>query len=234
MRFTIPDLSDPNAHPRAVRRAVGHRAAEVRQAWRDHNERIRPLLLPSLQRLQETQLHDALIQSLRINAAQQSLQLRLIGDDRDGFFDLCLDYKGIRLTQQETSLLCLIAHNKGSEVDWDEIDLAPRVDDAVGLQAGASPFRFIHRLSWHTGIQTDQEPMSPNGLGEECSSHFMLHPEIEFQFDSLEIEMVRRADRRMCRAADFITVVRDPDKIEGMDTLDTLPQHKNNGSPRRY
>ena len=215
MRFVIPDLADPNAHPKAVRRAVGHRAAEVRQAWRDHNERIRPLLPPSLQRLQATQLHDALIRSLRIDASQKSLQLRLLGDDKEGYFDLNLDYKGIILSPQETSLLCFIVHEEGAEVDWDEIDLVSTGEDALAGQNGASP-RFIHRISWHTGIQTDCQVIGLNGFGEECSLLFTLHPEIEFRFDSLETEIVRREDRHLRRSADFITVLRDPNKIEGM------------------
>ena len=221
MRFVIPDLADPNAQSRAVRRAVGQCAAEVRQAWRDHNERIRPLLPSSLQELQKTQLHDALIRSLRIDAAQRTLQLRLLCDDLDGFFDLRLDYKDIELTPQEMSLLCLIAHAE-AEVDRDEIDLAPAGRSEAGVQSGESPV-FIHRISWHTGIQTDREATGVNGLGEGGSSIYMLHPETEFRFGGLEIETVRRADHKLSRAADFITIVRDPAKIEGMDAHENLP-----------
>ena len=223
MRFVVPDLDDPNAHPRAVRRAVGHRAAEVRQAWRDHNEHIRPLLPPSLQQLQQTQLHDALIQSLRIDPTQRTLQLRLLCDDRDGYFDLRLDYKDIELSPQETSLLCLIAHLESAEVDRDEIDLAPTGAEDGGLEGGAGRV-FVHRLSWHTGIQTGRQGTGPNALGEECSVVFTLHPEIEFRFGGLEIAMERTAETLLPterllsrRPADFITVVRDPAHIEGMD-----------------
>jgi hypothetical protein len=218
MRFVIPDLIDPNAHPRAVRRAVGHRAAEVRQAWRDHNERIRPLLPPSLQRLQATQLHDALIQSLHIDAGHRTVQLRLLCDDTNGYFDLRLNYRDIRLTQQETSLLCLIAHQEGAEVDRDEIDVAPTDGDEGRVPGDAAAPVFIHRISWHTGVETSREAMGLNGLGEECSRIFTLHPEIEFRFGGLEIETVPRSDRKLSRTADFITVVRDPAKIEGMDS----------------
>ncbi len=142
MRFVIPDLTDPNAHPKAVRQAVGHRAAEVRQALREHNERIRPLLSPELKQLQETTLHDALIRSVRIDPVERTFQLCLLGDDKDGFFDLRLEYKDIELTSQETSLLCLLAH-ADAEVYRDEIDLALAGAEDEG---SASP-AFIHRLS---------------------------------------------------------------------------------------
>jgi len=222
MRFVVPELSDPNAHPRAVRRAVGHRADEVRQARRDYNERIRPLLPPSLQQLQQTELHDARVQSLRIDPTQRTLQLCLLGDDRDGYFDLRLDYKDIEMTPQETSLLCLIAHLESAEVDRDEVDLIPTDAEGNGLEGSAPPV-FIHRLLWNTGIQTGCEGRGLNAFGEECFIIFTLTPEIEFRFGGLEIKIERktetsfRADGILSRPADFITVVREPGKIEGMD-----------------
>lgn len=209
MRFVIPDLFNPNAHPRAVRRAVGHRATAVRQSWRDHNERIRPLLPPSLQRLQETQLHDGLIRSLRIDDGQKTLQLRLLcGDLQQGYFDLTLDYKEIQLTQQETSLLCLIAHEKRAEIYWDEID----------LEDGAAAPIFIHRILWNTGVRSGREPDGEIFDGEKSYCTYTLQPEIELRFGGFEIDINLRPDRRLVRAADFISVVEDPDKIEGMDS----------------
>ncbi len=210
MRFVIPSLTDPNAHPRAVRRAVGHRAAEVRQALRDHKERIRPLLPPALQQLQETALHDALVRSLRIDARKRTMQLCLLCDDKDGFFDLRLDYKDIDLSPQEASLLCLLAY-VDAEVYRDEIDLA-----ATGL--------FIHRISWRAPVQTDYEVTEVNADGEELGRRYSLSPEIELRFGGLEIEAVRRADRHLSRAADFIRDVRDPNIIEGMDALPEPPK----------
>jgi hypothetical protein len=235
MRFVVPDLFDPNAHPRAVRRAVGHRAAEVRQASRDHNERIRPLLPPSVQQLQQTQLHDALIQSLRIDPTQRTLQLRLLCDDRDGYFDLCLDYKDIDLTPQEMSLLCLIAHLESAEVDCDEIDVL-QSDAESGGMGGSAPAVFVHRLAWNTGIQTDREGTGPNTLGEETAVIYTLQPEIELRFGRLEIKLERkaktpsRADCTRSRPADFITIVRDPGKIEGMEASFTQPSRTNSST----
>ncbi len=56
-----------------------------------------------------------------------------------------------------------------------------------------------------------------NVLGEEEWRVFSLCPEIELRFGSLEMEIVRRADRRLSRSTDFITLVHDPSKIEGME-----------------
>lgn len=207
MHFVIPTLFNPNAHPRAVRRAVGHRAAAVRQNWRDHNARIRPLLPPSLQRLQETQLHDGLIRSLRNDAGKKTLHLSLLCDDRDGYFDLTLDYTGIQLTAQETSLLCLIAHEKSAEIYWDEIDLEGSEDAPI----------FIHRILWNTRVQTDREFAGESFDGEAMHIIYNLKPEIELRFSGLELHLNRRTDGQFVRDDDFITVVRDPDKIEGMD-----------------
>lgn len=195
MRFVTPELADPMQYPKAVRRAVVQRQQAVRQARRDHNERIHPLLPPSLQRLQEMELDDARIRSLRIDAGQRTLELCLIcGDLQRGYFELTLDYKGIQLTRQETSLVCLIAHESTAEIDCHEID----VEEDAG-----SPV-FIHRISWHTRIETDRITM--------------LEPEIELRFGGLEIEAISRPDRHVARAENVITVVRDTDEIQGVDS----------------
>jgi len=224
MRFGMRYLTDLSlsADSRAMRRAIGRRSAEVRQARREHDARIRPLLTSALQQLQDLPLDDGLIQSLRIDPGQRTLGLRLLCDDRDGYFDLNLVYKGIRLTPQETSLLCLIAHEEGAEIDEHEIDLLPEDWEGGSIESNARRLMFVHRLSWHTGIQTGREPPVPNACGEDTYRVYRLQPETEFRFGGLELETVRRSDRRITRADDFITIVRDPNRIEGMELLDTL------------
>ena len=209
MRFTIPDLTNPNAHPRAVRRAVGHRAAEVRQAMHDHKALIRPMLSPALQQLQDTQLHDGLIQSLWIDPGQKSLRLFLLCDDREGNFDLTLHYNDIELTQLETSLLCLLAHTESAEIARDELD----IDESKETPT------FIHRILWNTRVLTDYESTGPNSFGEDTGIRYTLQPETEFRFGGLEIERVPRTDRKLVRPKDFITLVRDPNQIEGMESV---------------
>jgi len=197
MRFVVPDLIGPNAHPKAIRRAVAQRQQAMEQAWRDHNERIRPLLLPSLQRLQDTFIHDARIRSLRIDAGQKTLQLCLFCYDTPGCFDLTLDYKDVQLTDQETSLLCFIAH-EDAEIYWGEIDL-----DEGG---GSAP--FIHRILWQTGIPIGREP----AVGE-WQTLYTLEPEIELHFGGFEIAITANPGNQLTRGEDFITVVRSADKI---------------------
>ena len=203
MRFVIPELADPMKHPKAVRRAVAQQQQAVRQAFHDHNERIRPLLPPPLQRLQETDLNDGLIRSLRIDPGKRTLQLCLLcGDLQQGYFDLTLDYQEIALTPQETSLLCLIAHEESAEIYWDEIDLE---------EGGGSPV-FIHRLLWNTYIST-----WPDRVAGECYVNSTLTPEIELRFSGLEIEIIPRPNRQFSRVDNPITIVRDTDKIEAID-----------------
>ena len=209
MRFVVPDLDDPNAHPRAVRKAVGHRRQAVIQAARDHQERLRPLLPPALQQLRETDLHDGTIQALRIDPAQQTMRLRLhCGDLQRGYFGLCLDYKDISLTPQEISLLCLISHEKSAEIYWQEID----------LNTTADPPQFIHRLLWQTGIETGREVYAKDSLtGEDLYQRFMLSPEVELRFGSLALEITPREPNWPFSPCEEITVVRDPASIEGME-----------------
>ena len=64
MRFVTPQLDEPIAYPKAVRRAVAQKQRAVRQEWREHNERIRPLLPTGLQFLLDFSLDDALVLSL--------------------------------------------------------------------------------------------------------------------------------------------------------------------------
>ena len=205
MRFVTPDLDDPMKHPKAVRRAVAQQQQAVLQAFQDHKERIRPLLPPALQRLQDTYVHDARIRSLRIDAGQRTLQLCLLCCDSPGCFDLTLNYKEIQLTGQETSLLCFIAH-VDAEIYWGEVDLTEDTDSPV----------FIHRILWQTRIRTDREPAGTAFDGEALYRTYTLAPEIELRFGGFGIEITPNPENQLSRGDDFITVVRDPAKIEGM------------------
>ncbi len=196
MRFVEPELADPMKHPKAVRRAVAQQQQAVRQAFLDHNERIRPLLPEPLQRLQDTYVHDGRFRSLRIDAGQRTVQMCLVWCDTTGCFDLTLDYKDIQLTGQETSLLCFIAH-EDAEVYWGEIDME---------ESAGSPM-FIHRILWQTRVQIGREPAEG-----ERHTRYMLNPEIELRFGGFDIEITPNPENHRSRGDDFITVVRNAEE----------------------
>lgn len=176
MRFVVPQLENPGEHPRAVRQAVAREQQAVRQAYAAHNARIHPLLPAALQQLQKTDLHDGVFRSLYIDPPQRTVQFDLLcGDSRQGMFDLQLRYQDIILTPPESSLLCLIAHETSSQIDWDEID----------LDNGSETAPFIHRLRWNTGIRTGFRPFT---AGAEQGYIRSLTPEMELRFGSLTIE----------------------------------------------
>lgn len=201
MRFIIPDLADPNRHPKSVHRAVAQKAQAVRQAWREHNTRVRPLLPSSLQQLQDAHLHDAKIRSLRIDAAQKTLELSLFCCDTPGCLDFILTYEGIQLSTQETSLLCLIAHEPSAEISWDEIDMGVEPNSPI----------FIHRICWNTGIRIDRYP----AVGQP-SILYMLTPEIELRFTQFDIQIIPNPEGEFSRIDDFLIVVGTADEIAGM------------------
>lgn len=202
MKFIVPDLADPNAHPKSVRQAVGRRAQEVRQVMQEHRERIRPLLPEPLQRLLDTDLHDARFRSLWIDPLHQAMRMRLLCWSSPGAFDLTLEYADIDLSPMAIHLLCLIAHENGSEIYWDEIDREEGTDAPV----------FIHRLLWQTRIQTDYVPYGPDsGLS------YTLDPEIELRFGGFTLERHPNPSGDYTRLHPFITVVRDPNHIPGME-----------------
>ncbi len=198
MRFVEPELDDPMKHPKAVRRAMAQQQQAVRQAFLDHNERIRPLLPPPLQRLQEAYIHDARIRSLRIDVAERTLQLCLFCCDSPGCFDLNLEYKDIQLTSQETSLLCFVAHEESSEIYWGEVDIEESTSSPV----------FIHRILWQTRIPTDRDPAQ--------GYTYMLTPEIELRFGDFEMQVAPNPEGKFSRTDDLITVVRDPNKKDNV------------------
>ncbi len=202
MRFVVPDLNDPMKHPKAVRRAVAQRRLAVAQAFEEHKRSIRPLLPPSLQALQETDLNDGLIRSLRIDPKQHTLELCLLcGDLQQGYADLTLTYKELELTSGELSLLCFIAADERCDIAWDEVDI--RETDRRC---------FLHRIRWNTSI-----PIWRESAGEECWYIWNLGPEIELRFGGFELEVTPRPDRHLARPENVVTVVPDPEHIEGME-----------------
>lgn len=203
MRFAVPDLGwDEMKYPKAVRRAVAQKREAVWQAHREHNERIRPLLPPSLQQLLETKLHDARIRSLRIDPGQKTLHVSLYYCDTPGCLDINLFYKEIELSPQEISLLCLTAY-VDADIYWGEID----------REAGADPPVFLHRILWQTEVQTDREPAGVGLDGEALYATYQLDPEIELRFGGFEMEVTPNPEGEFSRTDDFITVVRDPDEV---------------------
>lgn len=192
MRFVTPDFFDPKNDTKADRRAIAQKEAAVRDAFRVHNDRIRPLLSPALQELQNISLHDGLWQSLRIDGRKKTLTLRfLCGDLIQGYFDVRLRYTGISLSQNETSLLCLLAYEKTAESDHHEIDLSD-----------GDPPPFIHRISWHTGLITSR------GQGFSYS----LGPEIELHFERLTLEKSPLPNRKRAKVKERVRIARYNDK----------------------
>lgn len=186
MRFPYPESDDPFYSSPADERAL----AERHQALRDHRERIRPFLPPALQPLQQADVHDAQVWSLRIDPAQRTLQLCVYHHDSEKSYQLKFDYRDIQLTTQETSLLCLIASDRNADVYWGEVDLDERTNPPV----------YIHRLLWQTRIST--------GRDIEKGLIYTRDVEIEFRFGGFELEIMPNPDGDFSRPADFITIVR--------------------------
>jgi hypothetical protein len=206
MRFVVPSLEDPGSHPKAVRREVARRQQEVREAFRAHNERIRPLLPPPLQLLLDTHLDDARVLSLRIDPAEQTLRLCLeVGDAQRGISELCLEYVGAELSDQQISLFCLLAHHDGADVAWDELDVEQDADGEA---------LYVHRMQWNTNVLVGRTQLE-GGTGILHT----LRPETEVRFRSLEAQITPQTDAPPTgrpRPDDFITVVGvsgDPDWV---------------------
>ena len=76
----------------------------------EHIERLRPLLPPALQQLNDFSLDDGILHSVRVNPAKRTLRLRIgAGDSQRSYFTMVLDYADITLTEQEITLLGLLA-----------------------------------------------------------------------------------------------------------------------------
>ncbi|MBC7529726.1 MAG: hypothetical protein H7308_19530 [Chthonomonadaceae bacterium] len=198
MKFVPPDDLSSEKHSKAERLAHQQEVDEFWKAWREYEEKIRPLLSPALQRLHDTQVDDGLIRSLWIDPAQNMVKLCLCcGDLRVGYYDLDLTYYDVELTPQLITLLCLTAHHEHTEIQDDEVDIETG-------KAGTEPPApiYIHRILWRTMIRTDRFPLkgTPAFL-------YNLEPEIELRFGSLDLEITPRKDRKFHKKKDFITVL---------------------------
>ena len=198
MLFVYPGWLSAEEQPKAVRRAVAARARAVREAEEEHRAVNRPLLTPALQCLQDTDMSDGLIRWLRIDPQKRTLRLVLrCGDLITHYKDAELTYRDIQLTPQETTLLCFVAHHAYAELDRDEIDV-----ETAGYKK-----TYIHRIAWNTTIQTASSP----------DVRHMMGAETEFRFGGFGLKITPRPDRILKRPSNFITVVRGPSKIEGVE-----------------
>ena len=155
MKFVSPDDLSSGKHSKAERLAHQQEVDEFWKAWREYEERIRPLLSSALQRLQDTRVDDGLIRSLWIDPAQNMVKLCLCcGDLRVGYYDLDLTYYDVELTPQLITLLCLTARHEHTEIQDDEVDIETG-EEETGTQ---TPI-YIHRILWRTMIRTDRFPL---------------------------------------------------------------------------
>jgi hypothetical protein len=184
MKFIRPEFEDPMAHPKAARREMAARQKAFWEDWAAHNDHIRPLLPEGLAWLLDFSLDDAIVLSLTINTPQKSVQLVLLAGDRQrGYFELHLSYGNVALINAEVQLLCLIVH-AADDIYWGEIDIDPNGN-------------FIHRILWHSSIQT----------GGDASVIHTLEPEIELSFGSFALKIVENANLNKKRAKQFITLL---------------------------
>jgi hypothetical protein len=183
MQFEVPEVPDPSwLSPQQLRDlATAQDAARV--AYREHNRKIRPLLPHALQELQDIDMSDAKIRSLKVSSDASMIQICYVcGDTPRGYFDVNLKYEDIDATHEQIDLLCMLALEKSAEIYWTEIDLI----------RDEKPPRFIHRCRWNTNL--------PIGRREDDNSDesvvYTLGPEIEFRFGNLEIDVgPRKAGR---------------------------------------
>lgn len=201
MKFVRPELAEPSEHSEAVQRDFAQRQKSVAEAFRLHRERMRLLLPPPLQQLQDQYIHDAWIESLHIDPVQKTLELCLIVCDTPGCVHLTLRYQDIQLTEAEISLLCLIAHEASSEIYWGEVDIQ---------EAEGRPPVYIHRILWNTSIFT--WPFHTIGKAHVNS---ILTPEIELRFGDFTMTAAPHTEAITVPPVRSITVVRDLEKIEG-------------------
>lgn len=198
MKFVVPDFpGDSATYPKAIRKAVGTRQNEVFKAFAEHNERLRPQLPPDLQHVLDFTQDDALIRSLYIDPRESLVRLNLVvGDLQRGYFDWEMNYQGIELSQTEVQALCLIAYS-ADDIYWTELDIVP----------DTNPTQYVHRIRWHSNISIFRSPDGANHI---------LTPDHELRFTDFQLIARPKTTRRFRRDKDFITVVPDPDFIEGL------------------
>lgn len=198
MKFIPPDDLSSGKHSKAEYLAHQKEVDAFWKAWREYEERIRPLLSPALQRLQDTRVDDGLIRSLWTDPAQSIVKLCLrCGDLQIGYYDLDVTYRDVELTPQLITVLCFIAHHEHTEIQDDEIDIETG-------EAGTETQKpiYTHRILWRTMIRTDRFPLkgTPAYL-------YNLEPEIEIRFSGLDLKITPRKNREFRKKKDFITVV---------------------------
>lgn len=189
--------------PKAARRALAQREEAVRKAHQEHIERLQPLLPPALQTLNSFSLDDGLLQYLRIDPEQKTLELVLeVGDSQRGCFAMTLLYKGITLTPQETTILCLLAERvqlgKGNhDIAWGELEL--------DIASDGSP-QYTHHLLWRDIVSSWRFP--------ETERSAPVEPELALRFLDLELELAPVTKKTWKQARNPVVVVRDQEKFE--------------------
>ena len=203
MKFKIPQVDDPMHFPKAARRALAQRQEAVWKAHREHIERLQPLLPPALQTLNSFSLDDGLLQYLRIDPEQKTLELVLeVGDSQRGCFAMTLLYKGITLTPHETTILCLLAERvqlgkDNHDIVWGELEL--------DITPDGSP-QYTHHLLWHDIVSSWRFP------GAERSAP--VEPELALRFLDLELEMTPVTKKTWKQVRNPVVVVRDQETFE--------------------
>jgi hypothetical protein len=203
MKFKIPEVDDPMRFPKAARRALAQREEAVLKAHWEHIERLQPLLPPALQTLNSFSLDDGLLQYLRIDPEQKTLELVLeVGDSRRGCFAMTLLYKGITLAPHEVVILCLLAERvqlgRGNhDIAWGELELDEAPDGSR---------QYTHRILWRDIASSWRFPKTERSAPVE--------PELTLRFLDLELEMVPVTKKTWKQARNPVVVVRDQEKFE--------------------
>ncbi len=149
MRFTFPDI-DTDAYPKATRQAFSKLVAVIRQSWRDHNEAVRPLLPPPLDRVLDFNFQDSPLCTVRWYPETKKLTLLLWEGPRlaTEYFPWYLTYHGVEMSPATRRLLAYLAG------DPDAADVANHEVDLLSLDA--EPV-FVHRILWHTDFSETRE-----------------------------------------------------------------------------
>ncbi|GAB4453046.1 MAG: hypothetical protein OHK0029_05070 [Armatimonadaceae bacterium] len=177
---------------------MAERREQVWKEWREHNDRLRPLLSTDLIWVLDFLLDDAQVYLLHINPQEQTLSLGLYaGDSERGYFKLDYNYSGVTITEQEIQLLCRIVHDIDNEIAWDELHLNETENGPV----------YSHRICWHTSIRTGM-------LAEDTYS--TLQPEIEIRFTGFSMTKTPFDDVAGEQEIPDIQIIRNPDVIEGL------------------
>lgn len=148
MRFTFPDI-DTDAHPKASRQAFNKLIQVIREAWHNHNEALRPLLPPPLDRVLDFNFQDSPLATVRWYPETRTLTLLLWEGPRlaDEYFPWYLTYHDVGMSPATRRLLAYLAEESGDDVANHEIDL---------ISLDAAPV-YVHRILWHTDFSETKE-----------------------------------------------------------------------------